>query len=745
MINLPLKDFFSILNVFITIFVAVYHFKVYFDRRKIECYVDSSLYLTIFLLAMALNIAFKEELIMNYVFNYNISTSNFTFFTILVSLISLRYFVTTLTQNRSRVNFINIMLITAVIIVIVALIFINLAIYGEFFVAFGAIYIGVCYLTILIYYLKKQKSREMIYVLLAFLTGFLIEFPKQFDIYFQQSNYITFLCILGIAPTLFLAFALSTKFSNEFAELVRKSAELELKSGELKSSNDALQIEQKRYKELNDNLEQKVVEKTAELHQSNDELKVQRDEKAQMLLNIAHEIRNPLTVVSVSFTDFVKKWGEAEGSDELLAIKNGFDQMLRDVVNITDSELLKRGKLSYEHNKIIKLDDIEAKCELYRQAASAKGVNFSSEIEKGLFIKSDPNALSRIVNNLLGNALKYTNLDGEIIVELRRVNEAEAQFIVKDDGLGMDEEQLERVFDPDQNIYKEKSNRQGLGIGLSLVKYAVESLKGKIDIESRPKRGTTFTVTLPLYTPQDGEMIESFIDKEYLLNYREGIEEETGLPIDRKVDILHVEDKPELFNTFKRYFSGRYNFHNATNGCEALEMLKELEPTIIISDIMMEKMDGVEFRKELLKVDKFKATPFIFLSARNEQEEIKELLKDGAADFIKKPIADIAELEVKIRQYVRMSQLISEYEISRIELYQDGLIDKAADAYELTKKEFEVFSKLVDGKSNEDIAKMLGKSERTVENQNTSIYKKFGVKNRNELLLKIFVDNKGLN
>jgi signal transduction histidine kinase len=382
-------------------------------------------------------------------------------------------------------------------------------------------------------------------------------------------------------------------------------------------------------------------------------------EQTDFFVNLSHEIKTPLTLVA----NYLDKYMEGrEASPELLVVKRSIDKLLRDMVNFFDVLRLQKGIHVYSHDKIVDLSGfLRTKAELFRSTAAAFGLDMRSELEDGLFLEVDPAALDRIVNNLVENAIKYNRPGGELGLSLK-ARDGKVLIAVSDTGVGIAPDQFEKIFLPYYQISHKKSNAQGIGMGLSIVKDIVVQLGGAIDVKSEPGKGSRFSVELPRRELHMGEVA---IDEESYfypalssLAPSGSVDDAKGKDEDHSV--LIVEDNAELRRLLVERVSERYSAYAASNGIEALRKLESIaKPDVIVSDVMMDLMDGYAFFDEASKNERYANIPFIFITAKSAVDEKLKGLRKGAVDFIFKPFA-IDELLSKIESLIRYQDLKKE-------------------------------------------------------------------------------------
>lgn len=375
-------------------------------------------------------------------------------------------------------------------------------------------------------------------------------------------------------------------------------------------------------------------------------------------MNLAHEIKTPLTLINNYLDKYIKS---VSYTDDLKIIKQNIDKLQRDMLNFLDTGKLERGQIFYNNNQIVNFSQfLDERVKLYKESANKKDILLDQEIDSDIYTKIDPLALDRIVNNLLDNAIKYTNKDGKILVSLKAIKNR-AIFKVIDNGMGIDQRSLKYLFKPYHQIAHKKSATQGVGLGLYIISKVIESVKGEITVESKVGMGTTFIVKF-LLSQKPSRENEDILTKDAVYQ-----NELATLPVISSVDdgiykenrgrILFVEDNRDLLYYLKTSFQDIYNVYVSENGVKALQKLEMIpKPDIVVSDLMMDEMDGYEFYQKLSSNYKFNDIPFIFLSAVTSFGDKLKVLESGAVDFINKPFS-IEELKFKVNSLIRFQNI----------------------------------------------------------------------------------------
>jgi len=380
--------------------------------------------------------------------------------------------------------------------------------------------------------------------------------------------------------------------------------------------------------------------------------------KNQFFSNISHELRTPLTLILGPSTDMVDDENlTPKQKNELTFINNNAKRLLRLINQLLDLSKLEAGKLDLKvaQQNIVKF--ISTITESFDSMAISRKIRlkFHSDL-KELYLFFDQDTLEQIIINLLSNALKFTKEGGKVTVSVNKKDDL-CKIEVTDSGIGINAEQLPYVFDRFyQADNSESREHEGTGIGLSLTKELVELHGGSITASSEPGKGSTFLITLPLGKEHFQEhQLAKFtpIPKDKNVSKMEALIEEAemeGPEVDEEV-ILLVEDNTEMRTYIKGLMLGNYAILEAANGLEGLNLAKKHVPDLIISDVMMPKMDGTELCQRLKKNEITSHIPIILLTAKASEEDRIKGLNNEADAYLAKPF-NKAELRAQVRNLV---------------------------------------------------------------------------------------------
>jgi signal transduction histidine kinase/ligand-binding sensor domain-containing protein/DNA-binding response OmpR family regulator len=365
--------------------------------------------------------------------------------------------------------------------------------------------------------------------------------------------------------------------------------------------------------------------------------------KTKFFTNVSHEFRTPLSLIIAPLDKMIKHATGEEQVKQLNLVQRNAKRLLN-LVN----QLLDFRKMEVQEVKLHpSIGDIIRFCRetsySFADIAEKKKIQFSfSSDTDSLEVYFDKDKVEKILFNLLSNAFKYTYDSGMVSVGLMYKppanNEPDGTLTieVKDSGIGIPADQHEKIFERFfQTDVPESMVNQGTGIGLAITKEFVKLHNGIITVKSEPGQGTCFTVLLPakkFYVPSGQTLTQPTFSEE-----AEQIIAEESKKGNKKKTIIIVEDNEELRFYLKDSLKGQYHIEEATNGKEGWEKIKLLNPDLVISDIMMPLMDGVELARKIKTETLTAHIPVILLTAMGSEEKQLEGLKAGVNDYITKP------------------------------------------------------------------------------------------------------------
>jgi len=412
-----------------------------------------------------------------------------------------------------------------------------------------------------------------------------------------------------------------------------------------------------------------------ELEESNRKL-VELDRlKSRFFANISHELRTPLTLLLSPLETLMHRADNSfdAGTREVFDTMHANGMRLLKLINdLLDLIRLESGRMDVKSDPVHVADFLKGLASAVKQVAVDKRITLETHVGAELeTILTDRDKVEKIVLNLLFNALKFTPADGH--VELRAEKQGDDFVLtVSDTGVGIAEKNLPFVFD--RFWQADNSSRRkfhGVGIGLALVKELVEMMRGAVTVKSEEGDGTVFTVKLPFQkaVPQPkSETAETVpardgaASDEWLANlYRRAeffpvvtASRATIKPVEfsgSRPVVLVAEDEPDMQRFLKSELQKDYDVIAATDGLQALEKAEHFLPDIILLDMMMPEMDGLEVCQALRQRASTMKIPVILLTARADEETKFDALQMGANDFLAKPFSS-TELQARIKNLI---------------------------------------------------------------------------------------------
>jgi ligand-binding sensor domain-containing protein/DNA-binding response OmpR family regulator len=414
------------------------------------------------------------------------------------------------------------------------------------------------------------------------------------------------------------------------------------------------------------------------------------EKKLNFFTNISHELRTPLTLIVNPIKDILnQKEAGQEKNDLNIVYRNS-----RRLLSLVDQLLLFRKTES--ENDVLKIVQINLSkftkdiflCFSYLAKNNNITYTFTSGPEE-IGIYADKDKLEIVLFNLLSNALKFTPSGGSVSLTLE-ATEDEVMIRVIDSGMGIPEDIGEKLFDKFYKIQNNNSLKMGFGIGLYLVKSFVELHKGRISYSSIPGRGTTFAIQMPLnkqyfngdHLPENDSneltYVNELIGTDGHEEFRQVKATDTApvenleLLISDFLSILIVDDNEQIIQYLRQIFQDKFKIYEAFDGIEGLAQSRRFLPDVIISDVNMEGLNGIEFCRAIKDDPALSHIPVILLTADPTPELRLQGIEVGAYDFISKPF-DKELFTAKINAVIRNRSNLQSYFFNEVTLKTDTL------------------------------------------------------------------------
>ena len=539
---------------------------------------------------------------------------------------------------------------------------------------------------------------------------------KQVDRYLADYNSQK-IRLIGLALFLLVCIAAAAMIFRGYVVKVKLNEELAKTNGELKRVNEELE------------------DKNSELKRLNEEVLELTHSRLVFFTNISHELRTPLTLIADPVEMLLEDSGIKGKSRELLKMVQRNAVALQQLVSsILDFRKIQNGKMDLELYRfdIVKaleiwVGDFQLTAERKRIKLHLDMADFSGSHE----VIADKEKIARVVFNLLSNALKYTPAGGDIFVSLKDENE-KLRLDVRDTGKGISQDEATMIF---ERFFQAKGAASGTGIGLALVKSFVELHHGEAWVESELGKGSDFVVVIPRQQEGDSQVIHTdvvnvdnsvsnslsgnnLVINESVLQYIDDGERKSGKvqqlvsETTNKPTILVIDDNNDIRQYEHTLLQDDYIVMEAVDGKEGLEIAKKEVPDLVICDVMMPVMDGLEFTEKLKTITATSHIPVIMLTAKNLEEHRAEGYEHGADSYITKPFHSkvlLARIENLLKQRKLLKKLFQGSQEAEQEIAESHLEDR--DKQFLKQLHAIIQQNLSDSEfSVEDIGKQIGLS-----------------------------------
>ena len=401
--------------------------------------------------------------------------------------------------------------------------------------------------------------------------------------------------------------------------------------------------------------------------------------KSQFFANISHEFRTPLTLILGQIENVMSSSIETKEKGKLQVANRNARRLLTLINQLLDLSKIEAGsmKLSTEQHNLISF--IKSLFYSFESLSESHNITLKFEANKDYVpVLFDPEKMEKIFYNLISNAIKFTPEKGEIKITINQFDSV-VEIKIADTGKGISPENLRNIFDRFYQVDGSNTREyEGTGIGLALAKELIELHKGRIQVISSLNEGTEFTITFPVINtkeiPSKNTLIEPLNSAEYSDELKNYSSEETNMTaiqtdeenINLREIILIIEDNADVRSYIREQFENEYRISEAVNGEEGLAAAQEEIPDIIISDVMMPKMDGYKFCELLRSNEKTSHIPVIMLTAKAGLDDKLLGLEIGADDYLTKPFS-AKELKVRVKNLIyQRKELRKKFSVSTV-------------------------------------------------------------------------------
>ena len=403
------------------------------------------------------------------------------------------------------------------------------------------------------------------------------------------------------------------------------------------------------------------------------------EERMRMFTNFSHELRTPLTLIINPLNDLLQRVTfSPEVKEALQMIKKNTGRMLLLVNNLMDIQKYEAGKSILQKTRFNFSAFIQEMYHSFESVAHNRNIQFTlkNELSEPYFTCYDEAEIEKVFFNLLSNAFKFTPANGNVTLRIKQISQGQCETLpmfpeqqsstliepsyllieIVDTGKGFNKKEAEKIFEPfyraEEDIHKQVA---GTGIGLSLTRSIVLQHQGCIWTDSTEEKGTNFQILLP-----DTEMQDIKKEEETINSHPSEISKKVALLVEEtearnKQTVLLVDDNQEVLLYLEQQLQPDYTVMKAINGKDALEQLESTFPNIVISDVMMPEMNGLELCKRIKESQDFCHIPVILLTAKSMVSQVEEGLEAGADDYIVKPF-QVSLLKARVRNLLSLRE-----------------------------------------------------------------------------------------
>jgi len=414
-------------------------------------------------------------------------------------------------------------------------------------------------------------------------------------------------------------------------------------------------------------LKESVELKTKELVEEKDKVEQLLSRKNEEFANVSHEFRTPLTLVLGPLAQVIKKIKTEKELDRLNIVQRNGYRLLRMVDQLLNLETFRVKSITQKSPQAIG-KNTKLITDAFSDLADEKNISISLRKELDINFQFTPDAYEKILLNLLSNAIKYSKSGDSITIEITRTNDNQFELVVRDTGIGIPNNKLVSIFERYNRVLDENSEQvTGAGIGLALVKELVEAHDGHINLRSELEKGTSITISLPIIGEVDTVQVNSHTNDEIVamelmslssqtINQPKNQQQSININTD-KPSVLIIEDNADMREYIQNSISDIYQVLTANDGKQGVELAIKEVPDLIISDIMMPKMDGYQTTNALRNNEVTNHIPIILLTARGDRESRLKGWYEKADEYLTKPF-DVEELRIRLKNLLSIRDIL---------------------------------------------------------------------------------------
>jgi signal transduction histidine kinase len=402
----------------------------------------------------------------------------------------------------------------------------------------------------------------------------------------------------------------------------------------------------------------------AELRQANRRIRELDELKSQFFANVSHELRTPLALILGPAEQLSSGSGlSPDARLKIETIRRNASALLKHVNDLLDIARLEAGKMDVTWASVDLVRLVNRMAGNFESVADTRQIRYSVDAPAALRAAVDPDKIERVLLNLISNAFKFVPDGGTISCTLRNDGDDAVSIIVEDSGPGIPEDLRDAIFERFRQLDAGLSRRVGgTGLGLAIVKEFVDLHRGTVSVDNSPLGGARFTVRLPVAAPEGVSVLADDEPSTRVDEVRSRLQEPVAAPapVPREnaagaASVLIVEDNPEMSAFIAELLAPDYSVVIASNGREGLARALSNRPDLIVTDLMMPDMSGDELVRAVRSRPELRGVPIMLLSAKADEETTVKLLRDGADDYLKKPVA-VDELRARVGNLVNVKR-----------------------------------------------------------------------------------------